>query len=257
MRPHRLLHLLPLLLLLPILESAGDDSFRFRGDRLTSNFTAGQEQTTLSGNAWIVSGNLEISADSIQLSGKGFRFASCDGSVSVRDTKKGIVLKADSMDYDRTLKTSRFRGLVQLEDADHGVTVRAGLLDYDETSEQVVIQSGVRLFKGDLVCRSEYAVYDRKAETLDLSGLPAVNKKRDVYKAGSIHVNLKTEDVLLDGAVSGTIVPETKDKDKDKDKAASGGKDGQPAPPSGAGAGPGSGTPPAGAPPGPPSGGKP
>jgi lipopolysaccharide export system protein LptA len=231
MRPLRLLRLLPLLLLLPILESAGDDAFRFRGDRLSSNFTAGQEQTTLSGNAWIVSGNLEIAADSIQLSGKGFRFASCDGSVSVKDTKKGIVLKADSMDYDRTLKTSRFRGLVQLEDADNGVTVRAGLLDYDETSEQVIMQSGVRLFKGDLVCRSDYAVYDRQAETLDLSGLPAVNKKRDVYRAGSIHVNLKTEDVLLDGAVSGTIVPETKDKNKNKDKPKddkNAGKDGPP-----------------------------
>ncbi len=138
------------------------------------------------------------------------------------------------MDYDRTLKTSRFRGLVQLEDPDHGVTVRAGLLDYDETSEQVTMQSGIRLFKGDLVCRAEYAVYDRKAETLDLSGLPAVNKKRDVYKAGAIHVNLKTEDVVLDGAVSGTIVPETKDKKKDKDKDKNtGDKDGQPSPPAG------------------------
>lgn len=126
------------------------------------------------------------------------------------------MLKADSMDYDRTLKTSRFRGLVQLEDSSNGVTVRAGLLDYDETSEKVVMQTGVRLFKGDLVCRSDYAVYDRQAETLDLSGLPAVNKKRDVYRAGTIHVNLKTEDVLLDGEVSGTIVPENKDKKDDK-----------------------------------------
>lgn len=203
-----------LLLPLPVLKVAADDAFRFRGDRLSSNFTAGQEQTTLSGNAWIVSGNLEISADSIRLQGKGFRFATCEGNVAVRDTKKGIVLKADSMDYDRTQKTSRFRGLVQLEDASNGVTVRAGLLDYDETSELVVMQSGVRLFKGDLVCRSDYAVYDRQASTLELSGLPAVNKKRDVYRAGVIHVNLKTEDVVLDGEVSGTIVPENKDKKK-------------------------------------------
>lgn len=138
----------------------------------------------------------------------------------MKDTKKNIVLKADSMDYDRTLKTSTFRGLVQLEDASNGVTVRAGLLDYDETSEQVIMQSGIRLFKGDLVCRSDYAVYDRQADTLDLSGLPSVNKKRDVYRAGTIHVNLKTDDVVLDGEVSGTIVPESKNKDKDKNKDA-------------------------------------
>jgi lipopolysaccharide export system protein LptA len=243
--------ILPILLLLPILDAAADDAFRFKGDRLTSNFTAGQEQTVLSGNAWIVSGNLEISADTIELKGKGFRFATCDGAVTVRDTKKDIVLKADEMEYDRTLKTSRFRGLVQLDDASNGVTVRAGLLDYDETSELVIMQTGVRLFKGELICRSDYAVYDREARTLDLSGLPTVNKKRDVYRAGSIHVNLKTEDVFLDGEVSGTIIPENKDKDKkDKDK-----KDGPPSP-GGDGKNP-PGPPPSGSPGAPPPGGHP
>ena len=160
------------------------------------------------------------------------------------------MLKADEMDYDRTLKTSRFRGLVQLDDPTNGVTVRAGLLDYDETSEQVIMQSGVRLFKGELVCRSDYAVYDRQANTLDLTGLPAVNKKHDVYRAGSIHVNLKTEDVLLDGEVSGTIVTETKEKDKTKDSDKKDQKDGPP--PAGNGSGTGN-----AAPSGPPAGGKP
>jgi lipopolysaccharide export system protein LptA len=133
--------------------------------------------------------------------------------VVVKDTKKNLLLKADRMDYDRTLKTSRFTGLCQIEDADHGVTVRAGLFDYDETTEKVVIQTGVRIFKGDLVCRSEYAVYDRGPDTLELTGLPTVNKKKDLYQAGTIRVNLKTEDVLLDGRVSGTITPEKSKND--------------------------------------------
>jgi lipopolysaccharide export system protein LptA len=211
-----------LTLLLPLPASAADDPFQFRGDRLTSSFAAGQERTTLTGHARIVSGNLEIQADTIELSGKAFRYAVCTGAVNVRDTKKNLVLTADSMEYDRTLKTSRFKGLAQLEDADHGVTVRAGLFDYDETSEKMVIQIGVRIFKGDLVCRSEYAVYDRRADRLDLSGLPQVNKKQDVYRAGTIQVNLKTEDVLLEGRVSGTITPETKAAKKGPPK------DGQP-----------------------------
>ncbi len=200
------LRLLLLLVLAPLLEAA-DDPFRFQGDRLTSSFAAGQERTTLTGHARIVSGNLEIQADTIELWGKAFRFAACVGTVVVRDVKKNLVLRADAMDYDRTLKTSRFRGLAQMEDADHGVTVRAGLFDYDETTEKMVIQSGVRIFKGDLVCRSEYAVYDRGSDSLELTGLPTVNKKKDVYRAGTIRVNLKTEDVLLEGRVSGTITP--------------------------------------------------
>jgi len=199
-----------LLLGLPLAAEAADDPFQFQGDRLTSSFAQGQERTTLTGHARIVSGNLEIQADLIELWGKSFRFASCTGSVVVHDTKKNLVLRSDTMEYDRTLKTSRFRGLGQMDDADHGVTVRAGLFDYDETSEKLVIQSGVRIFKGDLVCRSEYAVYDRAADTLELTGLPTVNKKQDVYRAGVIRVNIKTEDVLLEGRVSGTISPEKK-----------------------------------------------
>lgn len=202
---------LPLLLLslsLPLPELVAEEAFQFRGDRLSSTFTAGQERTQLKGHARIVSGDLEIEAEEIELWGKAFRYASCKGSVVVRDTKKGIVLRADTMEYDRTLKTSRFKGLCQMEDSEHGVTVRAGLFDYDETSERVIIQTGVRIFKGDLVCRSEYAVYDRTADSLELTGLPTVNKKRDVYQAGTIRVNLKTEDVLLEGRVSGTISPE-------------------------------------------------
>jgi lipopolysaccharide export system protein LptA len=215
--PIRLLLLLGLVLgALP--RAWAEDPFQFSGDRLTSTFTTGQERTTLTGHARIVSGNLEISADTIELWGKAFRFASCKGTVKVKDTKKNLLLAADSMEYDRTLKTSRFLGQAQLDDADHGVTVRAGLFDYDETSEKLIIQSGVRIFKGDLVCRSEYAVYDRQADSLELTGLPVVNKKRDVYKAGTIRVNLKTEDVLLEGRVSGSITPENKDQPKDGTK---------------------------------------
>lgn len=209
---------LTFLLLLPLTEAVAEDGFQFRGDRLSSVFTAGQERTSLKGHARIVSGNLEIQADSIELWGKAFRFASCEGSVVVRDTEKGLLLKADTMDYDRTLKTSRFKGLCQMEDADHGVTVRAGLFDYDENTQKVAMQTGVRIFKGDLVCRSDYALYDRTADSLELSGLPTVNKKRDLYQAGTIRVNLKSEDVLLEGRVSGTIETESsKPKDAPED----------------------------------------
>ena len=202
--------LLLLLLLLPFPNAWAEDPFSFRGDRLTSTFTAGQERTILTGNARIVSGNLEIEADTIELWGKAFRFASCRGRVNVRDTQKNLILKAETMEYDRNLKISRFKGLCEMEDAENGVSLKAGLFEYDEGTEKMVIQTGIRIFKGDLVCRSDFAVYDRTSDSLELTGLPVVNKKKDVYRAGTIRVNLKTEDVLLEGRVSGTITPETK-----------------------------------------------
>ena len=67
------------------------------------------------------------------------------------------------------------------------------------------MQISVRLFKDDMVCRSEYAVYRRNEKLLDLSGFPVVFKKDDEFRADRIRVDLDTDDVTMEGAVSGTI----------------------------------------------------
>ena len=78
------------------------------------------------------------------------------------------------------------------------------------------LQVGVRIVKNDIVCQSENADYDRKTDTLELTGLPRVFKKNDVYEAGRIRVNLKTEEILLDGRVDGTVVVENKHPEETK-----------------------------------------
>ncbi|MEI8094163.1 MAG: LptA/OstA family protein [Spirochaetales bacterium] len=186
---------------------AAEDPFTFRGDRLTSHFTAGQEKTQLTGNATVSTGNLTIQADSIELSGKSFRYATCKGQVVVVDGKKNITIKADTMEYDRVLKLSRFRGVCEMQDPTNELSIRSGYFEYDEALEKFNMQIGVKIFKKDLVCRSENAVYARTKDSLELTGLPQVNKKKDEYKAGTIRVNLKTEEILLDGRVSGSITP--------------------------------------------------
>jgi lipopolysaccharide export system protein LptA len=165
----------------------------------------------LQGNASIATGNLAIEADSIELSGKSFRYATCKGQVVVVDGKRNVTIKADSMEYDRVLKLSRFRGLCEMSDPANELTITSGYFEYDEALEKFNMQIGVKIFKKDLVCRSENAVYDRTRNSLELSGLPQVNKKKDEYKAATIRVNLKTDEILLDGRVSGSITPEKKD----------------------------------------------
>ncbi len=189
---------------------AAEDPFTFRGDRLSSNFTAGQERTRLQGNATITTGNLTIQADTIDLTGKAFRYATCTGKVTVVDKTKNLTIRADSMEYDRVLKLSRFKGLCAMDDPDNELTIRSGYFEYDEERELFNMQIGVKIFKKDLVCRSENAVYSRTSDSLELTGLPQVNKKMDEYKAGTIRVNLKTDEILLDGRVSGSITPEDK-----------------------------------------------
>jgi lipopolysaccharide export system protein LptA len=68
-----------------------------------------------------------------------------------------------------------------------------------------VFQVSVRLFKDDMVCRSEYAVYNRREKLLDLTGFPVVYKKDDEFHADQIRVDLNTDDVMMEGSVTGTI----------------------------------------------------
>ena len=57
-----------------------------------------------------------------------------------------------------------------------------------------------------MVCRSEYAVYNRNEKILDLTGFPVVYKKDDEFRADKIRVDLDTDDVIMEGSVSGTII---------------------------------------------------
>ncbi len=56
-----------------------------------------------------------------------------------------------------------------------------------------------------MVCRAEHAVYHRQEKLLDLTGFPIVYKKDDEFRADKIRVDLDTDDVIMEGAVSGTI----------------------------------------------------
>jgi len=85
------------------------------------------------------------------------------------------------------------------------IVAKGNFIEYDDQAEVTVMQISVRLFKDDMVCRSEYAVYRRNEKLLDLTGFPVVFKKDDEFRADRIRVDLDTDDVTMEGAVSGTI----------------------------------------------------
>jgi ABC-type multidrug transport system fused ATPase/permease subunit len=63
----------------------------------------------------------------------------------------------------------------------------------------------VRILKDKLACRAEYALYRRKDNELELTGSPSAYKDGDEYKATRILVNTDTEDIRLEGEVSGSV----------------------------------------------------
>jgi lipopolysaccharide export system protein LptA len=181
------------------------DTFSFRADRMSGSRASGKEITVLSGNAEVQADNLILRADRIEIQGDDNQFIDCSGKVWGQEEEKEIFFEADRLRYDRTLKIARLEGNSTLEDKKNEIVAKGRFIEYDDEAEITVFQISVRLFKDDMVCRSEYAVYRRNEKLLDLSGFPVVFKKDDEFRADRIRVDLDTDDVTMEGSVSGSI----------------------------------------------------
>ncbi|MDR0684344.1 MAG: LptA/OstA family protein [Spirochaetaceae bacterium] len=183
----------------------GAETFTFKADKMSGNKATGKEATILTGNAEVRSDNLLLKAERIELLGKDNNLIDCSGSVWGNQEEKGIFFRSDRMIYDRDKKIAYLEGNSTLEDKKNEVVARGRYIEYDENSEITVFQISVRLFKNNMVCRSEYAVYRRNEKLLDLSGYPVVYKKNDEFRADKIRVDLDTDDVIMEGSVAGSI----------------------------------------------------
>lgn len=185
--------------------SAEGDTFTFRADRMSGGRATGREVTVLTGSAEVRSDNLLLKANRIEIHGDNNQFIDCTGGVWGRDEEKDILFQTDRLRYDRKLKIARLEGNSTLEDKKNDIVAKGRFIEYDDQSEVTIFQVSVRLFKDTMVCRSEYAVYRRTEKILDLSGFPVVFKKNDEFRADRIRVDLDTDDVTMEGTVSGSI----------------------------------------------------
>ncbi|MDR2535718.1 MAG: LptA/OstA family protein [Treponema sp.] len=181
------------------------DTFTFRADRMSGGRASGREITVLTGGAEVRSDSLLLKAERIEIHGDNNQFIDCTGGVWGRDEDKDILFQTDRLRYDRKLKIARLEGNSTLEDKKNDIVAKGRFIEYDDQAEITIFQVSVRLFKDTMVCRSEYAVYRRAEKILDLSGFPVVFKKEDEFRADRIRVDLETDDVTMEGAVSGSI----------------------------------------------------
>jgi len=195
-----------ILLLFLLTQPLSADVFTFRADRMSGTRALGRETTILMGNAEVRSDNLLLRADRIEISGDDNQFIDCIGNVWGHEEEKNILFITDRLRYDRTLKVARLEGNSTLEDRENEIVARGRFIEYDEEKEITIMQIAVRLFKDDMVCRSDHAVYYRNEKLLDLSGFPIVYKNQDEFSADRIRVDLDTDDVIMEGSVSGTII---------------------------------------------------
>lgn len=197
--------------LLPLVgqEEKESESFTFSADRIEAVLSQGKERTVLTGNAVIETGDTMISADVVELYGEDFRFALCTGNILVEDRVKGYVLHCEDLYFDREKDLSRVQGYCEMEDFENELVVKGSFLENRGKEDITLIQIGVRILKADddgpMVCRSDFALYKRADDILELSGTPRVSWKGDNYRASRIVINLETDEITMEGQVSGTI----------------------------------------------------
>ena len=207
MKPHRAF-LVAALLLAAAAGAAAAETFTYSGDSVRATLAKGSERAVLTGHAMVRSDDVLITADEIELLGEDFTVALATGSVRVADAKRGIDLTAANLWYDRDAKIARIRGNAEMADLENEIVVKGGFLEDREEEGLTIIQIGVRIFRKELVCRSEFAKYWRDKKILELTGMPWVSRKGDEYRATKITINLDTEEIVLEGSVQGTAVME-------------------------------------------------
>ena len=182
------------------------EDFSFSADSMSGAMAKGRERAVLTGNAVVISGGMRVTADRIELFGDEFRFAECRGKVLVVDDERGLRLTTETLFYDRRDKISRLTGPSVMEDKENKVVIKGDYIENDDERKIAVVQINARILKENLSCRAEFARYDRAAKTLELTGSPVVRRDGDDYRAATIVVDLDTEDIVLSGSVSGTVV---------------------------------------------------
>lgn len=193
------------------------EQYSFSSDFLKSVMAEGKENTLLEGNVLVQSEKKKISADRVEILGKDFQFFICEGNVVVEDLEKDFTLSSDVFHYDNDNRIIRINGPSIMEDRENEMIIKCSYLENREKEDLIIMQVGVRILKEDLACRSEFAVYDRASNMLELTGLPVVYRKDDVFRASRITVNLDNDEISMEGVVQGSLLSKSEDDEENQE----------------------------------------
>lgn len=208
---HSLCILVSFLVLAPLVPAA-PVKITFSADKLQGSGGKGQTSTSLTGNAKVSVDSLNIYGERIELYGKDYRYIKASGNVTGEDAEKGFMFSAASLSYDRETEVAEFMGQAKVEDTKNKVETSAERIEYNQKNEIILLQMAVKLKSKGIACDSLFAVYNRNTSMLELTGKPTVKKGKDEFKAARISVNLDTEDIKLEGKVSGSVTEEKEEE---------------------------------------------
>ena len=193
------------------------EEITFKAETMSGRAGSKEDSTRLAGNAQVFTESIQIRADSIELSGKEFRYVSAQGNIKGSYKDSNLEFECQELKYDRESKIVTLFGDVKLVDVDNEVTASAQMIEYNSNTDIAVLQIEVRLEQKKNVCSSAYAVYRKKEQMLELNGSAKVVQDDDSFAAQSITFNMDTEEITMDGNVRGSVTDDGTKAPKDKE----------------------------------------
>ncbi len=187
-----------------------EDTISFAGSYTRAAMREGNESIYLSGGSWVRTGAVYIEADSIDIYGENSRFLTGRGNVVLVEEDEEITLQANTLNYDRERSSLVVNGWAELLDRKNQLLARGAYLRSEEDGNRILIQVQVTILKTDdedkeMYCRADSALYDTEADLLELTGRSEVYYDGSYYKAARILIDLETNEITMEGGVSGTI----------------------------------------------------
>lgn len=181
------------------------EKITFSANSMTGKAGDTNTATNLSGNAYVKTETMEISADNLELFGEDYQNIKASGNVSGKNLETHMDFTCDLLEYDRTSKIALLQGNVNLIDKENDVEASAQIIEYDQNTEIAVLQIDINLKQENNICSSSYAVYYKEEQMLELSGNAQVKKDDDTFRAQFISFNMDTQDITLGGNVKGSV----------------------------------------------------
>ncbi len=201
--------ILILALSVALLASAAADEIAFSGGSSSIVLREGRENVILSDGASVTVGSMEITADTITLSGEGWTRVECSGHAKIVDDERGISIETEGIYYDREEERILISSWYEIEDTVNVVSATGASLEYRLNEERLQLDKNVMLLKdtdsGIMRCQAESVVFSREENSLELRGAATVYWNGDEYGAEVIRVDLDTDSITLEGRIRGNI----------------------------------------------------
>ena len=195
------------------------EEITFKADSMTGVSGSKNDETKLTGDAFVKTPTMEIKADSIKLSGEDFRYITAEGTVEGKNTETKMDFTCGKLIYDRETKLARLEDSVHMVDIDNDVTIDAQIIDYNQNKEIATMQIGITLKQKNNTCTAAFAIYRKISQILEMSGNPKIVQGDDTFRAQEIILNLKSQEITLSGRVSGTVTDSKKEEAEKEGKA--------------------------------------